>query len=742
MTFDAAWSGRCVALGSAAALALLAAAAPVRAATPSPPDAPVTVSPTVLGEVLVTAQKREENVQRVPMNITVVKGVELEQRGADTLFAAAPLVSGMVFSRAPDDGLALSFRGLGTPARNQSFDQSIALFLDGAFIGKGRLYGSDVFDLDRIEFIKSTQSTLLGKNTDMGAMSLVTRKPGAVFGGYASAGYEAQNGGYQLDGAVDLPVSDVLAVRLAVHRLDTNGWVRNSVNGLLGPKDDNFGGRMTAVLTPSPGAKFTLTYQYTDDHRIGNAYQYYDPQHVLPPALGEGVVDATSASFVSQGENGDDTHRLKAHIVNLTSELDAGAARITAVSTYITYGMHFVDDLDFGPKDATYFDRREDYWQVSQELRLTSPSDRRFSYVAGLYFFYDDWNSVEAQIFNTPLQVGPTPFETIFQGGFANEFKQRTRTLSAFGEGTWRFNDRLRLSGGVRYTDEVKNGSWARPAFAPFTLWNQVINPPFPKTPLKFSDNFPDANASVEYDFTNDIMLYAAFGLGSKTGGFAESSRVATGNPAVDARIESETTWTYEAGFKASVLGGAAHLNASLFYIRDPTFQDLNFTGAEFITKNIPVRSMGAQAEFVWQLNTWLKLDNAWTYTDAKALLTPSFTPSQSPRWSGYSGASVEFPIAGGALLAGGSAYVRYRSSMHNLRSWTYGSPALTTLDLSATLRAANDRWALSLVGTNVTNAISADFSFPPPDPTLPPSVLIESPAPLRAIWLQATTRF
>ncbi len=692
--------------------------------------------------MLVTARKREENVQRVPMTIGVVKGAALEQRGGDTLFSAAPLVSGMVFSRAPDDGLALSFRGLGTPARNQSFDQSIALFLDGAFIGKGRLYGADVFDLDRMEFIKSTQSTLLGKNTDTGAMSLVTRKPGPVFAGYASAGYEAQNGGYQLDGAVDLPLASILAVRLAVHRLGANGWVRNSINGLLGPKDDNFGGRLTAVLTPTADSKFTFTYQYTDDHRIGNAYQYDDPAGVLPAALGEGVLDARSASFVSQGESGDDVHRLKAHVVNLTSDVDWNGTKVTAVTSYITYRMHFVDDFDFGPKDATYFDRKEDYWQVSQELRMASPSDRRFSYVAGLFAFYNDWNSVETQIFDTPLQVGPTPFETIFQGGFANVFKQRTRTLSAFGEGTWRISPRLRLSGGVRYTDELKTGSWARPAFAPFTLWNQVINPPFPQTPLRFSDRFPDANASVQYDLSKGVMLYVAFGLGSKTGGFAESSRVATGNPAVDSRIDSETTWTYEAGFKSTVLNGTARLNASLFYIRDPKFQDLNFTGAEFITQNIPVRSMGAQAEFAWQANPWLKFDNAWTYTDAKALLTPSFTPSQSPKWSGYSGASIETPIWPGGLVAGVSAYVRYRSSMHNLRSWTYGSSPLTTLDLSGTLKAPNGRWEISVVATNVTNAVSADFSFPPPDPTLPPSVVIASPAPLRAIWLQVRTDF
>ena len=158
-----------------------------------------------LDEVIVTAQKREQSIQDVPITITAIDGDTLETYAIDDLFEAATLVPGMVFTRAPDDGLALTLRGLGTPARTQSFDQSVALFQDGMFIGKGRMYSSTFFDVERMEVIKGTQSTLLGKNSSLGAISIITRKPGDEFGGFAKLSGEFANGGVGFDGALDIP---------------------------------------------------------------------------------------------------------------------------------------------------------------------------------------------------------------------------------------------------------------------------------------------------------------------------------------------------------------------------------------------------------------------------------------------------------------------------------------------------------------------------------------------------------
>jgi hypothetical protein len=190
------------------------------------------------------------------------------------------------------------------------------------------------------------------------------------------------------------------------------------------------------------------------------------------------------------------------------------------------------------------------------------------------------------------------------------------------------------------------------------------------------------------------------------------------------------------------LLDHTAHLNLALFFVDIPNFQDTNFTGAAFVSRNIPVQSYGVDAEFVWRATHWLTFDNAWTYDHAEALLTPSFSPSQSPRWSGHSGLIAQTPILDGDWQLKSSAVVRYRSRMHNIDSYVYTSAPLTTLDLTLGAGPADGRWLLELVATNVTNAISADFSFPPPDPTLAPSVRIESPTPARQITLRASAKF
>jgi iron complex outermembrane receptor protein len=695
-----------------------------------------------VSEVIVTAEKRTENLQDVPLTITVLQGEELSRRSVGTLFGVAPLVSGMVFSRAPDDGLALTFRGMGGPARNQSFDQSIGLFVDGAFVGKGRLYASNLFDLERIEFIKSTQSTLLGKDTDLGVILLVTRKPGRAFTAEAAGSVEFENGGHALEGGVDLPVSDRLAVRLAGRWVDAKGWVRNSSTGVDGPHDKNLGVRVTAVFDASAKARFTLSYQHTDDHRIGSPFQLVNISRPIPPGFVEDVLDDRGASFTSKGERGDDFHRLKAHFVNLTSSLERGGADLTGTTSYISFRRRSVDDFDFGPRDGSILDRTESYWQFSQDIHVATPSADRLSYLVGAFFFYSDWDSEELQSYNVPVQVGPTPFDTIFLGAFANQFKQRTRSVSAYGQATWRAAERLRLSAGLRYTREVKNGSWARPAFAPFTIWNQVINPPFPRTPLRFADSFPSGNASVEYDIRPRVMVYLAYGVGSKTGGFAESARNPTGDPRVTARIDTETARSLEAGVKSTFLGGAGRLNASVFHVKVHKLQDVRFTGSEFLSENVPTRSVGAQAELLWQVTPWLRIDSAWTYADATLRVTPQISRAQAPKWTGYFGTIFETPLASDSLRLQASAYVRHRSSMHNLRSWEFKSDPFTTLDASLGVASADGRWEVILAGTNLTNALSADFSSRAPGPTLGPGARSEAPAPLRTITLQVRTRF
>jgi outer membrane receptor protein involved in Fe transport len=146
-----------------------------------------------LQSVVVTAERRSESAQDIPVSVAVISGDTLTKNSIKDLVQAATLIPGVVFSRAPDDGLALTFRGLGTVARSQAFDLSEALFVDGTFMGKGRLYTTSMFDVDRMEFIKGTESTLLGKNSSLGAISVITRQPGSFGHGSKAGGFAETN---------------------------------------------------------------------------------------------------------------------------------------------------------------------------------------------------------------------------------------------------------------------------------------------------------------------------------------------------------------------------------------------------------------------------------------------------------------------------------------------------------------------------------------------------------------------
>lgn len=695
--------------------------------------------------IVVTAQKREQSTREVPATVSVLSAEALESAGVKDLFQAASLVPGATFSRAPDDGLQLTIRGLGTPARTQSFDQSVALFLDGAFLGKGRLYSGALFDAERIEFIKGTQSTLLGKNTSLGAISVVSKRPADELEGTLSASAEVVNGGGSLDAAISLPFSDTIRMRLAGHYNETDGWVNNSVTGNDVPRDEDLGVRATWVLEPNSSFDATLIYQYSDTLRVGNGYQFVDPNGVLPAALGEGRLDDTKAGHTSAGRDGESYHDIQSNLVNLAANWELGAHVLTAMASYADYELDFVDDFDFGAKDATYFVRTENYSQRSAELRLTSEAARRFSYLIGLFYFESDWESAETQIYDTPLFIPPLG-GNIFQGGFTNDFTQKTETVSAFVSTTFRISDTWRLNTGLRYTDETKDATWARPALAPLTPWNQIINPPFARTVLPFADDFFNGNISIQYDVTPDATLYFGFGRGTKTGGYAESAQVITGKPLLSSMaggsaVASEEADTFELGVKGTGAGRRISYELAAFHTEVSNFQDTTFTGTSFDTANVDVRSYGMEASLVWQFADPLRLDTSWTYARAE-ITEPSKRPvAGAPRWTGRAGVLFDQEM-GSTLRLFANTYLRYRDEMVHQRISAFRSEPLTTWDASIGVGSQSERWEVSLNARNITNEISADFSGPPADPTIDPSVRVEAPSPLRTVRIDARVRF
>jgi iron complex outermembrane receptor protein len=390
---------------------------------------------TAPADIVVTAEKRIESVQKVPLSVSVLSSDELARENIKDLLQAAPLVNGMIFSRAPDDGLGISYRGLGTISRSSELEQSVSLFQDGVPFAKGRLYTTAFFDVDRMEFIKGTESSLLGKNSSLGAISVVDRQPGKTLSFEGSAGYEFLDKGYTLDAAGDIPISDKATLRVASHYNDLGGWVHNDALDRNGPDQKDLGTRAILRLTPTERFTLTASYQHSDNRQTGESMQLVGN---IPPSYGEGRLDDHTANFTSRTKDNQTVHRTISNIASLKGEVALGDDTLTAQTSYVGYRLHYLDDMDFSTDDSVNFKRDERYSQVSQELRLQSPTGLPVDYMAGFFFLASHWHSLETQLWAVPnFPPPPDPASgQLFNGSFANDFRETPAPIRATRPGT------------------------------------------------------------------------------------------------------------------------------------------------------------------------------------------------------------------------------------------------------------------------------------------------------------------
>jgi iron complex outermembrane receptor protein len=712
-----------------------------------------TTAPPVLAQVapadiVVTAEKRTESLQKVPFSVSVLSGDEIARQNIKDLLEAAPLVNGMVFSRAPDDGLGISYRGLGTISRSAELEQSVSLFQDGVPFAKGRLYTTAFFDVDRMEFIKGTESSLLGKNSSLGAISVVDHQPGKNLSFVGSAGYEFFDKGYMLDAASDIPVSNKASLRVATHYNDLGGWVHNDALDRDGPDQKDLGIRAILRVAPTELLTLSASYQHSENHQFGQSMQLVGD---IPPSYGDGVLDDHSANFTSQTKGHQTTHRTISNIASLKGELQLGDDLLTAQTSYVGYRLNYLDDLDFSTDDSVNFRRDERYWQVSQELRLQSPTGLPIDYMVGVFFLASHWHSLETQFWAVPnFPPPPDPASgQLFNGDFTNDFTEDSRTYSGYASGHWHASSRLTVSGGLRFSRETKDIITGRTPVGPLTIWNTIANPPFDPTALTHKASFLDGNVSVQYAIRPGFIAYASFGHGSKAGGYVETNTIAVPPSAlIDGKVpaslvamgsdlKDETAKSIEIGLKTLWIDEHLRFNIAVFSTDIHNFQDTVFTGGTlgFITFNGPARSRGFEIDSGFQATHRLSFDAAMTYADATDVIQPidpatnapevdgadapvfaRYRRSQAPKIIVNAGTTYLAPV-NNALDVRFDARMHHRSSMYNQRQDGFLSQPLTTLDLSLGLAARDHGWEVDLTAQNVTNDTAEDFASATVDP-------------------------
>ncbi len=674
---------------------------------------PVATADQTGGEIVVTALKRTSSVQNTPATVLVVSSETLTRSGIATIEQLGSIVPGVIIQRPPNNTANATIRGIGTSPGPVSFEQGVALFVDGVYAARGADFLSSLFDIERIEVVKGTQAAVLGKNTSLGAITLQTRRPGDHFAIDGLAGYEFTRNSVNASGGVDIPLGSTLAIRVAGQYQDLGGDLTNRVQ--KAPAETNArqtkeeAGRITAVWKPVSGLTVTGSYSHEFLRNIGLPGEFIvgsPAAAALFAAAGYSSVYETNLDrhYATYNANGPTRLHQKSDRATGTIDYDLGPATITSITGYSHFGQHRYIDYDFTPGD--YFDDRAYIRgsQISQEVRLSSSGGGAFQYlVGGLY--------VHNKLYQDLFQSVHYPVNP--QGAFQAYFNQTTDTYSAFAQPSLELTQGLTVIGGIRYTSEKKGVDMQRLLVAPGS-YVTVQYPPYALTHLSRSESSLDGSATVQYKPMPRLMLYASWGQGTKGGGFSDFATPA------NSPYAAEVARTIEAGFKFEGPARAWHLNAAYFHTRVQNFQNNLFNGSVFVIQNLHVASDGAELDALWQATRGLRFTVDGTYARARNLdQTPGLDDRmpRSPRLAGKAAFLYDGTLTGQyGLIVGGDVTYRGRISHQlNPAAVPFGQ-AFTTLNGSIGIKDRDRGIELSLIGRNLNNAISTSFAYPTPN--------------------------
>jgi len=706
-----------------------------------------------LTEIVVTAQKRSESAQRVPISVAVLGGGAIQQQGLQNLAdVTTRLPTVMITEAAAGDQLFI--RGIGSGI-NPGFEQSVGTFIDGIYFGRGRQSTGQLVDIDRIEVLKGPQSTYFGNNTIAGAINVATRGPGNSLEGFASVTREFNHDEWDAQGAIGGPVTDRIGVRVAGRISSLGGWMHNTYLDRDEMQRRTWSVRGTVRMEPTDTLTATLKLDGSHVYELGNNFQALH----CPGVFGVAGAPSCSMALASAAETGFEDrfdrnkqdgsyglipnaafdpenriHRGSAFTAGLTlvQELPAGQT-ITSVTGYSWYKDYRNNvDIDFTPAPIVMVPRDEHYDQFSQELRLASDVGVPVEYIVGAYF-----QSNSSQLTDR-FMLG------IANGGSITEtwHDQSDRTFAGFGAFTWNATEQVKLTLGLRYTD-VRKHAWhsvtnfeldgVTPLDDATVLAIQTA-PGFFAAPLtRFTRKDHDVTPSIDIQYrpTSRIMLYASYREGFKAGGIDATLRT---NPASDAyyaaaTFNPEKAKAYELGFKSTLFDGTVRFNMAAFRSDYDELQVSTSNGAGgFLVGNAgSARSQGLEVETEWAVAEGIVLGFSGSYLDAHyrdyttaqcRLVDPRPNPDLAnaciqtgerlmfaPKWSGNFNAAFSRRITGNLQVkfdTNVQMTSRFNTSSDN-DPYTV-QDGFAKVDARLALAEVDNGWEIALVGRNLTN--------------------------------------
>lgn len=605
-----------------------------------------------IGDIVVTAQKRSENIQDVPIAISAVGSEYLESRGVDSIDKLGAIAPNVKIERAPSSKTIsqISIRGSVTINPAITWEPAVGLYLDGVYIAKAQGSLFDIADLERVEILRGPQGTLYGRNALAGAVNLVTKKPSGELGGLAEITYGSFDE-WKFRGVLDLPRMGIFTAKVSGQYRRRDGLidiVPNPVPGVPSAlpnrvdqtdtiRSGSFMVQLRAELSDAITADYVYDFSKQDQKppfsQLLSVNRNGDPRDIFDPASpGYAFGGAffpldryTNPDRVSTASiDGDVYEKSRSYGHALTLTADLGDATLKSITAYRDLAWSDGLDLDGSPTPVAFTQRITDYHAFSQELQLTGQAfGDRLTYALGGFYFTEAAETINPQ--------------TFFGGGsdFLSEYGSHTKAFALYAQLDYRLADALKLTLGGRYTHERKD--IRRYLRANFDAANGVFVPtviaevPYGGVPDASYNSFSPA-ATISYEASQNINLYARYARGFKSGGFNGETNVFF-DPAAPAGCpfgatelcvpyRPETVDSYELGIKTKLFDNMLIFNVAAFRDEHQDIQLAIFTAsgaASSVVRNAAsARIEGLEFEAIFRPSDALTINGSLALLDSK----------------------------------------------------------------------------------------------------------------------------
>lgn len=582
----------------------------------------------VLEEVVVTAQKREQNVQDVGISISALSGSDLKDYGLDTATELSQKIPnlGLYLPYGPGTSGNVILRGIGLNDFGEGHEAPVTLYVDEFYLVSVPAVDFSMFDIERAEVLRGPQGTLFGRNATGGLVHFVTAKPTFEPNGFISLG-GGRFGEIKAEGGVGGALSDKIAGRISFLSHHSDGYIEN-----LNPdfKDAGQAGtdavRAQLLFEPGNDWRITLKGEYSD---TSTRHMYYGAVPIVrDPVTGVGIVDRSGTDFAGYNAQNFGINETNVSFTSDPQELnqdgysilariekDFGDITVTSLTGYLNMSRTLVEDCDAGPNRLCFADFPYESDWITQEVRATK-AEGEFTWTVGAYYVHQDAENHPSATFNIPLG-GPAALDpaTGLYNGFslpislAANWTQSTHSYSVFGQfeyevANWTLIGGLRVGRDEKNFDDQDNATLRSCPGDPFGLPANcflvadggvgVANP--------FQDKYKETLISwrvgANYELSDDIMLYASISESPKAGGFNNgfySGQIASDTSLIE--YDSESNLAFEIGQKGTFMDDRLRINGSLFYYDYSDFQVFNFLGLGGLVENTDASSYGAELD-------------------------------------------------------------------------------------------------------------------------------------------------